>query len=246
LFFKELDEVRAANQKKAEELIKQAEELQENTNWQATANQLVKLQQEWKKLGPTPEKNRDSLYKKFKEACDRFFESRRNSTKDSNTEFDANLAKKQEIIAQILELTKKGEGLDESQLSSLVSEFNAIGFVPRKNIKEIQAKFKDAVDAYLGKLGAKGGDKDDFLFRLNLNRLQADPNSVKTLNKKEHGIRKQITDLENSITLWKNNLDFFAASKTADKLREQFDVKILKAEEEIDKLKKKLTILKEF
>jgi hypothetical protein len=246
LFFKELDEVRAANQKKAEELIKQAEELQENTNWQATANQLVKLQQEWKKLGPTPEKNRDSLYKRFKEACDRFFESRRNSTKDSNTEFDSNLTKKLEIIAKILELTKKGEGLDESQLSALVAEFNAIGFVPRKNIKEVQAKFKDAVDAYLEKLGAKGGDREDFLFRLNLNRLQTDPNSVKTLNKKEHGIRKQIADLENSITLWRNNLDFFAASKTADKLREQFDVKIQKAEEEIDKLKKKLTILKEF
>jgi len=246
LFFKELDEVRAANQKKAEDLIKQAEELQANTNWQSTANQLVKLQQEWKKLGPTPEKNRDSLYKKFKEACDTFFENRRTSTKDSNSEFDANLTKKQDIIAKIVELTKKGTGLEESQLSGFVAEFNAIGFVPRKNIKEIQVKFKDAVDAYLEKLGGKGGDKDDFLFRLNLNRLQADPNSVKTLNKKEHGIRKQITDLENSITLWRNNLDFFAASKTADKLREQFDVKILKAEEEIDKLKKKLTILKEF
>lgn len=246
LFFKELDEVRAVNQKKAEELIKQAEELQANTNWQATANQLVKLQQEWKKLGPIPEKNRDSLYKKFKEACDTFFENRRTSSKESTSEFDANLVKKQEIIAQILELTQKGDGLDESQLSGLVSEFNAIGFVPRKNIKEIQAKFKDAVDVYLEKLGPKGGDKDDFLFRLNLNRLQADPNSVKTLNKKEHGIRKQITDLENSITLWRNNLDFFAASKTADKLREQFDVKIQKAEEEIDKLKKKLSILKEF
>ena len=246
LFFKELDEVRATNQKKAEELIAQAQELQANTNWQATANQLVKLQQEWKILGPTPEKNRDSLYKRFKEACDNFFENRRNSTKDSNIEFDANLTKKQQIITQIIELTKKGESLEESKLSSLVAEFNAIGFVPRKNIKEIQVKFKDAVDAYLEKLGGKGGDKDDFLFRLNLNRLQADPNSVKTLNKKEHGIRKQITDLENSITLWRNNLDFFAASKTADKLREQFDVKIQKAEEEIDKLKKKLTILKEF
>jgi hypothetical protein len=246
LFFKELDEVRASNQKKAEELIAQAVELQSNTNWQATANQLVKLQQEWKKLGPTPEKNRDALYKKFKEACDAFFENRRNSSKESSSEFDANLVKKQAIIDQLLELTKKGEGLDEAHLSSLVSEFNAIGFVPRKNIKEIQSKFKEAVDAYLEKLGAKGGDKDDFLFRLNLNRLQADPNSVKTLNKKEHGIRKQITDLENSITLWRNNLDFFAASKTADKLREQFDVKIQKAEEEIDKLKKKLSILKEF
>ena len=246
LFFKELDEVRASNQKKAEELIAQAEELQANTNWQATANQLVKLQQEWKKLGPTPEKNRDSLYKKFKEACDAFFENRRNSSKESSSEFDANLAKKQAIIDQIVDLTKKGEGLDEAQLSGLVSEFNAIGFVPRKNIKEIQAKFKDAVDGYLEKLGAKGGAKDDFLFRLNLNRIQGDPNSVKTLNKKEHGIRKQITDLENSITLWRNNLEFFAASKTADKLKDQFEIKIQKAEEEIDKLKKKLSILKEF
>ncbi len=246
LFFKELDEVRASNQKKAEELIAQAEELRSNTNWQATANQLVKLQQEWKKLGPTPEKNRDALYKKFKEACDAFFENRRNSSKESSSEFDANLSKKQAIIAQIIELIKKDEGLDEIQLSNLVSEFNAIGFVPRKNIKEIQVKFKEVVDAYLDKLGAKGGEKDDFLFRLNLNRIQGDPNSIKTLNKKEHGIRKQITDLENSITLWKNNLDFFAASKTAEKLREQFDIKIQKAEEEIDKLKKKLTILKEF
>ncbi len=246
LFFKELDEVRALNQKKAEELIAQAEELKDNTNWQATANQLVKLQQEWKKLGPTPEKNRDALYKRFKEACDAFFENRRNSSKESSSEFDANLAKKQAIIAQIIELTKKGEGLDEAQLSALVSEFNATGFVPRKNIKEIQAKFKEAVDAYLEKLGAKGGNKEDFLFRLNLNRIQGDPNSVKTLNKKEHGIRKQITELENSITLWRNNLEFFAASKTADKLRDQFEIKIQKAEEEIEKLKKKLSILKEF
>lgn len=246
LFFKELDDIRATNQRKAEELIAKAQELQENTNWQTTANQFVKLQQDWKKLGPTPEKQRDALYKKFKEACDTFFENRRNSSKDSNTEFELNLTKKLAIIDQIHALKSVETGLDENQLSNLVAEFNALGFVPRKNIKEVQAKFKEAVDVCLDALGEKGANKEDFLFRLNLNRIQSDPNSVKTLNKKEHGIRKQITDLENSITLWRNNLDFFAASKTADKLREQFDVKIQKAEEEIDKLKKKLTILKEF
>ena len=117
--------------------------------------------------------------------------------------------------------------------------------MPRKNMKDIQAQFKAAVDAYLEKLD-DDFDREDFLFRLNLNRIQSDPNAVKTLNKKEHGIRKQISDLENNITLWKNNLEFFAASKTADKLKDQFDVKIQKAEEEIEKLKKKLSILREF
>lgn len=245
VFFKELDEIRASNQKKAEQLIAQAEQLSENTDWQNTANQLVKLQQEWKTLGPTPEKNRDALYKKFKTACDAFFENRRNTNKQASSEFDQNLKLKQDLIKQIIEAAKGGD-LQEETLKTWVAEFNEIGFVPRKNIKEIQAQFKDAVDKYLEMLDPSGSDREDFLFRLNLNRIQSDPNSVKTLNKKEHGIRKQITDLENSITLWRNNLEFFAASKTADKLRDQFDIKIQKAEEEVDKLKKKLSILKEF
>ena len=113
-------------------------------------------------------------------------------------------------------------------------------------MKEIIAKFNDAVDTYVKKMGIDGGDKEEFLFRLNLNKLQTDPNSNRVLNKKEHGIRKQISDLENNITLWKNNLEFFAASKTADKLKDQFDEKIQKAEREVDKLKKKLTIIREF
>lgn len=245
LFFKELDEIRATNQANAEALIAKAEELKESTDWQSAANAFMKLQQDWKILGPTPEKSRDALYKKFKAACDTFFESRRNSNKASNSEFESNLKKKQEICKAIQE-SASADSPSEEHLIKLIADFNEVGFVPRKNMKEMQAQFKAAVDSYLEKLNPDNSDKEDFLFRLNLNKIQADPNSVKTLNKKEHGIRKQITDLENSVTLWRNNLDFFAASKTADKLRDQFDIKIQKAEEEIDKLKKKLSILKEF
>lgn len=245
LFFKELDEIRATNQANAEALIAKAEELKDSTDWQNAANAFMKLQQDWKTLGPTPEKSRDALYKKFKAACDTFFENRRSSNKASNSEFESNLKKKQEICKQIQD-SAGAESPSEEHLIKLIAEFNEVGFVPRKNMKEMQAQFKAAVDSYLEKLNPDNSDKEDFLFRLNLNKIQADPNSVKTLNKKEHGIRKQITDLENSVTLWRNNLDFFAASKTADKLRDQFDIKIQKAEEEIDKLKKKLSILKEF
>ncbi|WP_268033973.1 DUF349 domain-containing protein [Algoriphagus sp. PAP.12] len=243
MFFKELDEIRATNQSKAEGLIEKAEELKDSTDWQNTANALIGLQQEWKKLGPTPEKSRDSLYKRFKAACDTFFDNRRNSNKQANSEYEANYKKKQAICELIVSAAEGNPSEDE--LTGLVDQFNEIGFVPRKNMKDIQAQFKEAVDVYLEKLD-DGFDREDFLFRLNLNRIQSDPNANKTLNKKEHGIRKQISDLENNITLWKNNLEFFAASKTADKLKDQFDVKIQKAEDEIEKLKKKLSILREF
>jgi hypothetical protein len=244
-FFKELDEIRLVNKVKAEELIEKATALQESTDWQQTASQMISLQQEWKKIGPTPEKVRDELYKRFKTACDTFFENRRNSTKQVNREFDENLKSKEALCEKIIE-ESKGTGLSEAALEALISQFNAIGFVPRKNMKEILAKFNEAVDTYVKKMGIDGGDKEEFLFRLNLNKLQTDPNSNRVLNKKEHGIRKQISDLENNITLWRNNLEFFAASKTADKLKDQFDEKIQKAEREVEKLKKKLTIIREF
>ncbi|MFC0263270.1 DUF349 domain-containing protein [Fontibacter flavus] len=245
LFFKELDEIRLTNKNKAEELIKKAEELMVNTDWQNTANKMISLQQEWKKIGPTPEKVRDELYNKFKSACDTFFENRRNANKQVNKEFEENLQAKEGICKKITEEASSKE-LSEENLEKYIVEFNSIGFVPRKNMKDILSKFNEAVDLYVKNLGIEGGDKDEFLFRLNLNKIQADPNSNRVLNKKEHGIRKQISDLENNITLWKNNLEFFAASKTADKLKDQFDEKIQKAEREIEKLKKKLSILREF
>jgi hypothetical protein len=244
-FFKELDEVRLTNKNKAEELITKAEELVNSLDWQETANKLITLQQEWRKLGPTPEKVRDSLYAKFKEACDKFFENRRSANKAVNREFDDNLEAKIALCESIKQ-EADSEGKSEESLEAMIHQFNEIGFVPRKNMKEVLAKFNDAVEYYVEKLGREGGNKDEFLFRLNLNKLQTDPNGSRVLNKKEHGIRKQISDLENNITLWKNNLEFFTASKTADKLKEQFDDKIKKAETEIDKLKKKLSILREF
>ncbi|UCS92656.1 DUF349 domain-containing protein [Echinicola marina] len=245
LFFKELDEIRRVNKEKAEGLIEKAEELKESTDWQNTSNALIKLQQEWKKLGPTPEKVRDELYRKFKSACDTFFDNRRQANKETNQEFEKNLELKEAICEKISALPGSEE-LTIEYLEKLVEEYNSIGFVPRKNIKGIAAKFNEAVESCVDVMDTDGENREEFLFRLNLNKIQSDPNSDRVFNKKEHGIRKQISDLENNITLWKNNLEFFASSKTADKLKDQFDQKIEKAEEEIEKLKKKLSILREF
>ncbi|GGZ17639.1 hypothetical protein GCM10007049_07840 [Echinicola pacifica] len=244
-FFKELDEIRRVNKEKAEELILAAESIKESTDWQATSNALIKLQQEWKKLGPTPEKVRDELYRRFKGACDTFFDNRRQANKEINKEFEDNLAKKEAICEEIKALPGT-EHLTMENLESLIEEFNSIGFVPRKNIKDIAAKFNEAVESCVSVMDTDGDNREEFLFRLNLNKLQADPNSDRVLSKKEHGIRKQISDLENNIALWNNNLAFFASSRTADKLKDQFDEKISKAEAEIEKLKKKLSILREF
>lgn len=246
LFFKELDEIRQQNKEKAEALIQGAEAYLDSTDWKNSSNELIQLQKQWKELGPMPEKFRDDLYHRFKKACDTFFDKRRSANKETNKAFEENLEAKEKICQEILEAAKEESAVNAGKLEEFIQKFNEIGFVPRKSMKDISSKFNNAVNEYTSKLELEGESKDDFLFRLNLNKLQADPNSNKVLNKKEHGIRRQISDLENNITLWRNNLEFFAASRTADKLKDQFEEKIDKAEQEVDKLKKKLSIIREF
>ena len=52
-----------------------------------------------------------------------------------------------------------------------------------------------------------------------------------------------ISKIENDIAVWRNNLEFFADSKTADKLREEFEIKIQKADAQLEELKEELRVL---
>ena len=76
-----------------------------------------------------------------------------------------------------------------------------------------------------------------------MRQMGSDPNSDRKMFRKEQAIRKKLTNLENDIALWKNNLDFFAKSKTADKLRLEFNTKIADATKELESLKTQLKVL---
>lgn len=67
---------------------------------------------------------------------------------------------------------------------------------------------------------------------------------IKKLQQKEQNIRKKIGKIENDIALWKNNLEFFAKSKNAGSLREEFNQKIDVATAELTDLKKQLKLIR--
>src|SRR5690606_15262935 len=134
-----------------EALITEAEAEAKSTDWQKSSNLLIKLQEQWKQLGPTPEKVRNDLYHRFKKACDAFFDNRRQANKEASEEYEENLTLKMEICNKIAEESKV-EILSPDRLEELIKQYNAIGFVPRKNIKEVAAKFNQAVDGYIEKM----------------------------------------------------------------------------------------------
>jgi hypothetical protein len=243
-FFKKLDEEREKNLQAKNDLIKKALELKESHDWEKTSNELKTLQQKWKDIGPVPEKFREKVFKEFKEACDFFFDQRRNQQGKLDNEQAENLKAKEEVCAE-LESHAANQTATAELLRSLQDRFNGIGFVPRKDINNIRARYHEAVDKFVGAIsGFSEDDKSKLLLENQLSDLKNDPMAERKIFQKELAIRKKISKVENDIALWKNNLEFFGRSSNADSVRAEFNDKIKTATDHLKQLKDQLKLLK--
>ncbi|MCL2247572.1 MAG: DUF349 domain-containing protein, partial [Lentimicrobiaceae bacterium] len=71
----------------------QAEALALRTDWKKATDEIITLQNEWKQIGPTTRKNSEAVWKRFRKACDTFFENRSNYFANSQTIEVENLQK---------------------------------------------------------------------------------------------------------------------------------------------------------
>ncbi len=244
-FFKKLDAERKGNYDKKQVLVEKAESLKDNTDWLKTANDFKALQQEWKTIGPVPEKFRNQLYNKFKAACDAFFDNKRSKSKDDEKSYKENLNLKRDIISQIKEWASEADNHIED-FKQKAKDFAAVGFVPRKDIGSIKDKFSEATEVFISALKGDDDVKNALRMEIELGDLLGSKNSEKAIYGKEQNIRRQVQQLENDVALWKNNLEFFAHSKgkNADDLRRDVNQKIDKAETKVATLKAQLKLLR--
>lgn len=243
-FFKKLDEERGANLKRKNELVQRALELKESSEWDKAANELKNLQNQWREIGPVPEKFREKVYKEFKEACDFFFEQKRNQHGKAESEQVENLKAKEAVCAE-LEKHIVDSTATPSILKELENKFNQIGFVPKKDIAAIRKRYHEAARKFAGSIqGISVDEKNQLLLENELADLKNDPMSGQKIFQKEQTIRKKISKVENDIATLRNNLEFFGRSKNADKYKEEFNGKIKEADENLKQLKQQLKLLR--
>ncbi len=240
-FFKKLDEARNANLKIKQELVARAIELKSSDDWTRTSQELKELQNKWKEIGPVPEKQREKIYKEFKEACDFFFGQRREVLEKTDHDQEDNLKLKEAIIEEL----QSTEGGTLEKLHELQARFNEIGFVPKNVIASVKSRFADATTKYLGSIaGLSEAQKDQATLEIQVGNLKNDPQAERKIFHKEQSLRKQITKAENDLATLRNNLEFFGRSKNAAKMKEEFNDKIIEANDHLDQLKKQLKVLK--
>ena len=244
-FFKTLENERGANLTLKNGMIEEVENMVKNEDFSAIAtNRVIELQKEWKSVGFVPEKFKNSIYEKFKNACDGFFNGKRNSSSSVDQEFEVNLAKKIGIC-EALEAAA-AETPDLNKLPEIKAEFSSIGFVPRKNMQDIQKRFVDAVNLFVKNSSISAAEKERMMMKTDRpaqgpsggNRERTNFNNTASSGRNENmDLKKKIQKIEDEIALYRNNIEFFARSKNAAALRAEIDIKIAKAEKELEKLK---------
>ena len=284
-FFRQLESKREENLKAKEQLCEQVETILAAGEESPEITQtVIELQRQWKNVGQVPEKQKNTIFDRFKTACDAFFDKKRARNQDTEREFEGNLTQKIALIERIEAAATANADL--SQLNEFKKEWNAIGFVPKKDKEPTQKRYINAINALVsatGKIPAK--DKEQIMldseaetFRSGGNRgggsrpdrdrrsggggrpdrdrrggggnfredrdsgggRDRDYGRNDTVSKRESDIRRRMTAIENDIATYRNNIEFFARSKGADKLRAEIDEKIAHSEKQLDELRDQL------
>ncbi len=145
-----LKDERENNLKKKIEFCEKAEALAQSTDWKATAEELKRLQVQWKQVGPVPRKKSDAIWKRFRSACDHFFD--RYKRRDE-VELTENLHGKQAICQELetlLAATETEAAPNSKTVAESVQEswsnWKRIGLVPKDQDDSIEKRFREVCE----------------------------------------------------------------------------------------------------
>ena len=111
----------------------QAEALKANTDWKKTSNELIRLQGEWKKIGPVPKKHSDKIWKRFRAACDEFFHAKSSYFNNLQAHEEENLNKKNDLMKRLKEFQfGEDKNANLEVLKNFQREWTDIGHIPIK------------------------------------------------------------------------------------------------------------------
>ncbi|MGD0711611.1 MAG: DUF349 domain-containing protein [Bacteroidales bacterium] len=245
-FYGKLKDEQVTNYNQKLNLCLQAEAIKNSQDWRRTTEELIRIQQEWKKIGPVPRKYSDKTWLRFRAACDEFFSAKSNYFANIGSIEEENLKQKQELIKQLNEYSF-GENKNENLqiIKDFQRKWMEIGHVPMKNKFDIQQEFRNAVNANLDKLKIDSIEKSTIGFKSKFENIAHTPGAEHAISKEKSFILGKISAMKNDIKLWENNIGFFANSKKANVLKEEFLEKIERTKQDIKVLEEKLKFLRE-
>ena len=244
-FFKSLKENMNSNLEKKRALCEKAEALKDSTDWKSTAEQLTKLQKEWKTIGPVTKKHSDAIWQRFISACDHFFEQKNKATSSQRSAEQENLDKKRAIIEQLKGIGEEMNTEEATQLTKqLMKEWNNTGHVPFKDKDKVYKQYHQLIDSLFDRFHINASAQKLNHFKTNLSHIQE--GSPQALYRERERLNRILESMKSELQTYENNLGFLnASSKKGNSLLSELNRKVEKLKNEITLVMQKIQMIDE-
>ena len=244
-FFKTLKEGMNENLEKKRALCEKAEALKNSTDWKATADELTKLQKEWKTIGPVAKKYSDAVWKRFISACDYFFEQKNKATSSQRSVEQENLEKKKNIIEKLNAIDDQMDTEEATQLvRDLMKEWNGVGHVPFKEKDRIYKQYHSQIDKLFERFNISASNKKLSNFKSTISSIQE--GSPQALYREREKLVRAFDNMKNELQTYENNLGFLTtSSKKGNSLLTEINRKVEKLKADIELVKEKIKVVDE-
>ena len=222
-----------------QELCEAAEALSLSEEWKEATDELIALQARWKQVGPVARRHSDAIWKRFRAACDKFFERKAAHFASQDSQHEENLKLKQALLAEMREADIKAGGIET--IKEFQRRWGQIGFVPIKHKDALQKEFKILIDAMFATLRSSERDRSMSRFRERVSGMK----SGAQLRSERERLFNKVRQLEQDIALLENNIGFFSKSKNAEALIADVREKIERAKRDMAELIEKINLIDE-
>ena len=244
-FFKSLKEGMNENLEKKRALCEKAEALKDSTDWKATADELTKLQKEWKTIGPVAKKYSDAVWKRFISACDYFFEQKNKATSSQRSVEQENLEQKKAIIEKLNAIDDQMDTEEATQLvRDIMKEWNGVGHVPFKEKDRIYKQYHSQIDKLFERFNISASNKKLSNFKSTISSIQE--GSPQALYREREKLVRAFDNMKNELQTYENNLGFLTtSSKKGNSLLTEINRKVEKLKADIELVKEKIKVVDE-
>ena len=206
-YYKTLKKDQSENYRKKLELVEIAEQNKDSLDLETTLALMKDIQNRWKSIGHIPRKDSDKLWKRFRGACnlffDRYHEQKNNGSEEEIKSFEDKTSLL-ETLNSFIPSEDKDTNLDS--LNQFSSQWKKIGNVT-KSKRFIDGKFFKSLDGFYSKIGLDKEALENLKYSLKLETISKDPS---LFNNEVIFIRKKIDEIKSEINQLENNLQFFS------------------------------------
>lgn len=147
-YFSSLEVERDAVRAQKEKLVEQAESLADSTDWGGTSSAYRELMRQWKEAGRAGRDTEAELWKRFRDAQDKFFAARTEVFAAKETELRGNAGVKEELLVQAQALLPV---LDwraaRNSLRAIQERWEQAGLVPREMRDQLESGLRRVEEA---------------------------------------------------------------------------------------------------